>query len=79
MKELDLTKQSGGCGSNTPSVSLMKFWLEIGGNQEVKIIALQGVQADQVEMWAMAMQEKGVKILNKEFNEDKVIYTVYLP
>ncbi|MDT7900652.1 MAG: hypothetical protein RRE78_01935 [Acidianus sp.] len=79
MKELDLTKQSGGCGANTPSVSLMKFWLETGGNQEVKIIALQGVQADQVEMWAMAMQEKGVKILNKEFSENKVIYTVYLP
>ncbi|ARM75090.1 hypothetical protein [Acidianus manzaensis] len=79
MNELDLTKSSGGCGANSPSVSLMKFWLEVGGNQEVKIIVTQGVQADQVDMWAAAMQDKGVKILNKEIKEDRVIYTVYLP
>lgn len=79
MNELDLSKQSGGCGASTTSISLMKFWLETGGNQEVKIIAQQGVQADEVEMWAMAMQEKGVKILKKEILGDKVIYNIYLP
>ncbi len=79
MNELDLSKQPGGCGANTTSVSLMRFWLETGGNQEVRIIAQQGVQADEVEMWVMAMQEKGVKILKKEISDSKVIYNIYLP
>jgi hypothetical protein len=57
----------------------MRFWLSEGGNQEVEIIAVKGVQADQVEMWAEAMKDKGVKILSKLDEGDKVIYKVYLP
>jgi hypothetical protein len=57
----------------------MRFWLSEGGNQEVEIIAVKGVQADQVEMWAEAMKDKGVKILSKQDEGDKVIYKVYLP
>ncbi|MEW9491834.1 MAG: hypothetical protein TQ35_0006500 [Candidatus Aramenus sulfurataquae] len=79
MKELDLSQQSGGCGSNSTSVRLMRFWLESGGNQTVKIIAQQGVQADEVEMWATVMQERGVKVLKKELVDGKVVYEVYLP
>lgn len=79
MNRLDLTKLSGGCGANSPSVALMKFWLESGGSQEIQVIALNGVQADQVDMWAAAMQDKGVKILKKEVVDNKVIYTIYLP
>jgi hypothetical protein len=57
----------------------MRFWLSEGGNQEVEIIAVKGVQSDQVEMWAEAMKDKGVKILSKSDEGDKVIYRVYLP
>jgi hypothetical protein len=57
----------------------MRFWLSEGGNQEVEIIAVKGVQSDQVEMWAEAMRDKGVKILSKSDEGDKVIYRVYLP
>ncbi|EZQ10847.1 MULTISPECIES: hypothetical protein [Acidianus] len=79
MTDLDLSNQSGGCGSNSPALTLMKFWLEVGGNQKVSVIAQEGVQADQVEMWAAAMQEKGVKILNKTLKGNKIIYEIFLP
>jgi len=79
MKVLDLRESDTKCGSNSPALSIMRFWLGEGGNQEVEIIALKGIQADQVEMWAEAMKEKGVKILDKNDEGDKIIYKVYLP
>jgi len=79
MKVLDLRESDTKCGSSSPALSIMKFWLSEGGNQEVEIIALKGIQADQVEMWAEAMKEKGVKILDKNDEGDKIVYKVYLP
>lgn len=79
MKVLDLRESDTKCGSSSPALSIMKFWLSEGGNQEVEIIALKGIQADQVEMWAEAMKEKGVKILDKKDEGDKIVYKVYLP
>ncbi|ABP94781.1 MULTISPECIES: hypothetical protein [Metallosphaera] len=77
--EVDLTKQSGGCGANSPAVTLMKFWLETGGNRDIKVFATPGVQADQVDMWAMAMSDQGVKILKKDNEDGKVVYIIHLP
>ena len=79
MKVLDLRQSDTKCGSNSPALSIMRFWLSEGGNQEVEIIAVKGVQSDQVEMWAEAMKDKGVRILSKNDEGDKVIYRVYLP
>jgi len=79
MKVLDLRQSDTKCGNNSPALSIMRFWLSEGGNQEVEIIAVKGVQSDQVEMWAEAMRDKGVKILSKSDEGDKVIYRVYLP
>ena len=79
MKVLDLRESDTKCGSSSPALSIMRFWLGEGGNQEVEIIALKGIQADQVEMWAEAMKEKGVKILDRNDEGDKIIYKVYLP
>lgn len=78
-KTLDLRQSDTKCGSSSPALTIMRFWLSEGGNQEVEIIAVKGVQADQVEMWAEAMKDKGVKILSKLDEGDKVIYKVYLP
>ncbi|QKR00557.1 hypothetical protein GWK48_09355 [Metallosphaera tengchongensis] len=77
--EIDLTKQSGGCGANSPAVTLMKYWLESGGNREVKVLATPGVQSDQVEMWATAMGEQGVKILKKDNENNMMVYIIHLP
>ncbi|BFH73635.1 hypothetical protein SJAV_15790 [Sulfurisphaera javensis] len=79
MKVLDLRQSDTKCGSNSPALSIMRFWLSEGGGQEIEIIALKGLQADQVEMWAEAMKEKGVKILSKSDEGDKIVYKVYLP
>ena len=79
MKVLDLRQSDTKCGSNSPALSIMRFWLSEGGNQEVEIIALKGIQSDQVELWAEAMKERGVKILDKRDEGDKIIYKVYLP
>ncbi len=43
MEELDLTKAESGCGANSASVRLLKFWLEVGGNREIKVIAQKGI------------------------------------
>ena len=79
MKVLDLRESDTKCGSSSPALKIMNFWLSEGGNQEVQIIALKGVQADQVEMWAEVMKERGVKILDKNDEGDKIVYKVYLP
>ena len=79
MKTIDLRQSDTKCGSSSPALSIMRFWLSEGGNQEVEIIAVKGVQADQVELWAEAMKERGVKILEKRDEGDKVVYRVYLP
>lgn len=79
MEELDLTKADTRCGSDSPAIRLSRFWLEVGGNKEVRVIALRGVQEDQVNMWLMAMSEKGVRLINKKSENDKIIYTIFLP
>lgn len=79
MKVIDLRQSDTKCGSNSPALTIMRFWLGEGGNQEVEIIALKGIQADQVEMWAEAMKEKGVKILSKSDEGDKIVYKIHLP
>lgn len=78
-EEIDLSKETGGCGANAPAVVLMKKWLELGGNREIKVLATPGVQVDQVEMWAEAMKEQGVKILSKEERDGRIVYSIYLP
>jgi predicted metalloenzyme YecM len=78
LSELDLTQADAKCSTDSASVRLMKKWLEIGeGN--IKVIALKGIQTDTLEMWAQAMADKGVKILEKQENGDRVIYLVHLP
>jgi hypothetical protein len=57
----------------------MRKWLETGGNREIKVLATPGAQEDQVEMWAQAMKEQGVKIVSKEKVDAKVTYLIYLP
>jgi ABC-type metal ion transport system substrate-binding protein len=78
-EEIDLTKETGSCGANAPAVVLMRKWLETGGNREIKVLATPGAQEDQVEMWAQAMKEQGVKIVSKEKVDGKVTYLIYLP
>ncbi|MEM4080352.1 MAG: hypothetical protein QXY37_03420 [Metallosphaera sp.] len=78
-EEVDLTKQSGGCGANSPAVTLMKTWLEKGGNRNIKVVATPGVQVDQVEMWVAAMSEQGDKLIEKKIEDGKVVFTISLP
>ncbi|QGA53576.1 hypothetical protein GFS03_02685 [Sulfolobus sp. E5-1-F] len=79
MEELDLTKAESGCGANSASIRLLKFWLEVGGNKEIKVIALKGSQEEQVNMWIDVMSEKGVKLVDKKDEKDKIVYTIFLP
>ncbi len=79
MDELDLTKADTRCGADSPSIRLLRFWLEVGGNKEIRVVALRGVQEDQVDMWITAMNEKGVRLVNKASEKDKVVYTIFLP
>ncbi|ACP34412.1 conserved hypothetical protein [Sulfolobus islandicus Y.G.57.14] len=79
MEELDLTKAESGCGANSASVRLLKFWLEVGGNREIKVIAQKGSQEEQVNMWIGLMSEKGVKLVDKKDEKDKIVYTIFLP
>ncbi|WP_338603457.1 hypothetical protein V6M85_04360 [Sulfolobus tengchongensis] len=79
MEELDLTKAGTGCGADSPAIRLLRFWLEVGGNKEVKVIAIKGSQESQVEMWLNMMSEKGVKLINKIDEKDKIVYTIFLP
>jgi len=77
--ELDLTVADTKCGSDSPSVRIMRFWVEVGGDKDVVIKALKGVQVDQVEMWSLAMEEKGVKVLEKKDEGNVMIYKIHLP
>jgi hypothetical protein len=77
--ELDLTVADTKCGSDSPSVRIMRFWVEVGGEKDIIIKALKGVQVDQVDMWAIAMEDKGVKILEKKDEGNSVLYKVRLP
>ncbi|MEM0363332.1 MAG: hypothetical protein QXH75_05995 [Sulfolobaceae archaeon] len=79
MEELDLTKSEEGCGANSPAVRLLRFWLEVGGNKEVKVIAMKGSQENSVNMWLESMSDHGVKLINKVDQDGKVIYTIFLP
>ncbi|WP_126450048.1 hypothetical protein [Sulfodiicoccus acidiphilus] len=78
MSELDLTQADAKCSTDSASVRLMKKWLEIGEG-DIKVVALKGIQTDVVEMWAQAMRDKGVKILGKQEQGDRVVYLVHLP
>jgi len=79
MKVLDLRECDTKCVVVLQCYKYNEILFRWRGNQEVEIIALKGIQAGQVEMWAEAMKEKGVKILDKNDGGDKIVYKVYLP
>ncbi|AHC51398.1 hypothetical protein SUSAZ_05110 [Sulfolobus acidocaldarius SUSAZ] len=80
MESLDLTTdvEKGTCESGSTYMSLLRFWLEVGGNKEVKVIAWKGRQEGQVDNWVSQMADKGVKIVDKKINNEKVTYIIYL-
>jgi hypothetical protein len=79
--ELDLTKMKSQCGSGgtTAFTVLSNLWYSLDDEAEVRVKASRGFQQENVELFAMAFADRGVKILSKVESGDDIEYKIYLP